>query len=63
MPITLIYPNLSNAHGEILTIKFIRVSLYGILDRAADCLLVLYEDRRLRLFDRIDGRCLSVSPH
>lgn len=59
----MIYPNLSNAYGKLLTMNFVRMSFLNILDRAEECILTIHEDKRIRIFDSHDGRCLGISAH
>ena len=39
----------------------VRIPLYKILDRADECVLTIHADKRVRVFDCRDGRCLGVS--
>ncbi|CAD8190007.1 unnamed protein product [Paramecium pentaurelia] len=62
-PRIVIYPNLSNAYGKLLTMNLVRLSFFNILDRAEQCLLTIHEDKRIRIFDCRDGRCVGISAH
>ena len=60
-PRTIVYPNLSNAYGSLISMHCVRIPLYRILDRGEECVLTIHGDRRVRIFDCRDGRCLGVS--
>ncbi|CAK62664.1 unnamed protein product (macronuclear) [Paramecium tetraurelia] len=62
-PRIVIYPNLSNAYGKLLTMNLVRMSFLNILDRAEECILTIHEDKRIRIFDCNDGRCVAISAH
>ncbi|CAD8191725.1 unnamed protein product [Paramecium octaurelia] len=62
-PRIVIYPNLSNAYGKLLTMNLVRLPFLNILDRAEQCVLTIHEDKRIRIFDCHDGRCVAISAH
>ena len=62
-PRIVIYPNLSNAYGKLLTMTIVRLSFFNILDRAEECIIAIHEDKRIRVFDCHDGRCVGISAH
>ncbi|CAD8118418.1 unnamed protein product [Paramecium sonneborni] len=62
-PKIVIYPNLSNAYGKLLTLNIVRIPFLNILDRAEQCILAIHEDKRIRIFDCHDGRCVGISAY
>ncbi|CAD8124142.1 unnamed protein product [Paramecium sonneborni] len=62
-PRIVIYPNLSNAFGKLLSLNIVRIPFLNILDRAEKCLVTIHEDKRIRIFDCQDGRCVGISAH
>lgn len=43
--------------------NLVRMSIFNILDRAEECILTIHEDKRIRIFDCNDGRCIGISAH